>query len=80
MPKNVIDKRKLFIMSIPKTSENNLHEPWINDYGYSEGTFCLVNGLIGAKGMIFRAWVHKQAPQWLVLRINSADFLHCLIL
>ena len=43
-------------------------------------TICLVNGWIGAKGMVFQAWVHEQAPlnlQWLVLRIGGTDFLHC---
>ena len=44
MHKNVIDERKLFIMPIPKTGGNNLHELWVNDYGYNEGTICLVNG------------------------------------
>ena len=53
MRKNVIDGRKLFIMPIPKTSENDLHELGVNDYGYNEGTICLVNGQIGAKGMVF---------------------------
>ena len=35
---------------------------------------------MGASGMVFRAWVHEQAPlnlQWLVLKIGGADFLHC---
>ena len=27
-----------------KTSENNLNELWVNDYGHNEGTICLVNG------------------------------------
>ena len=34
---------------------------------------------MGAKGMVFRAWAHERAPlnsQWLVLRIDGADFLH----
>ena len=29
--------------------------------------------------MVFRAWAHERAPlnlQWLVLRIDGADFLH----
>ena len=42
--KNVIGGRKLFIMSIPKTSENNLHKLKVNDYEYNKGTICLVNG------------------------------------
>ena len=25
---------------------------------YIEGTICLVNGRMGAKGMVFRAWAH----------------------
>ena len=35
---------------------------------------------MGAKGMVFQAWVHERVPldsQWLVLRIGAADFLHC---
>ena len=42
--------------------------------------FCLVSGLIGGKGMVFRAWAHKWMPlnsQWMVLRIGCADFFHC---
>ena len=31
-------------MPIPKTGENHLHELQGNDYGYNEGTVCLVNG------------------------------------
>ena len=42
-----------------KNSENDLHELQVNDYGYNEGTICLVNGQIGASGMVFQAWVHK---------------------
>ena len=67
-------------MPIQNTGENDLHELWGNNYGYSEGTICLVNRWIGLKGMIFRVWVHKRVPltsQWLVLRIGGADFLHC---
>ena len=47
---------------------------------YNEGTICLVSGLIGGKGMVFRAWAHKQTPlnpQWLVLRIGGANFFYC---
>ena len=35
---------------------------------------------MGARGMVFRAWVHKQVPlnlQWLVLRIGGTNFFHC---
>ena len=41
--KNVIEGRKPFIMPIQKTGENDPHELWVNDYGYNEGTICLVN-------------------------------------
>ena len=37
---------------------------------------------MGAKGMVFQAWVHEHTPfnlHWLVLRIGGADFLHCLV-
>ena len=40
---NVIHGRKPFITSNQKASENNLRELLGNDYGYSEGTICLVN-------------------------------------
>ena len=42
--KNVIEGRKPFIMPIQNTGENNMHELQGNDYGYNEGTICLVNG------------------------------------
>ena len=42
--KNVIDGRKPFIRPIQKTDENDLHKLLVNDYGYNEGTICLVNG------------------------------------
>ena len=80
MRKNVIHGRKPFIMPIQKTGENDLDKPRGNDYGYNEGTICLVSRLIGDKGMAFRAWAHKQMSlhsQWLVLRIGGTDFLHC---
>ena len=41
--KNVIERRKPFIMPIQNTSENDLHELQGNDYGYDKGTICLVN-------------------------------------
>ena len=36
--KNIIDGRKHFIRHIQKTGENNLHELWVNNYKYNEGT------------------------------------------
>ena len=41
--KNVIDGRKPFITPVSKTGETDLHELWVNDYGYNEGAICLVN-------------------------------------
>ena len=52
MRKNVIHGRKPFITPIQRTGENDL-EPRGNDYGYIEGTICLVSRLIGSKGMVF---------------------------
>ena len=72
--KNVIHGRKPFITPIQKTGGNDLHELRVNNYGYNEDTICLVNRRIGAKGMVFRAWEHKQVPlnsQWLVLKIDG---------
>ena len=40
---NVIEGRKPFIMPIQNTGENDLHKLRGNDYGYNEGTICLVN-------------------------------------
>ena len=62
------------------TGENDLHELWVNNCEYNEGTICLVNEWIGAKGMVFQAWAHEWVPlnsQWLVLRIGGTNFLHC---
>ena len=42
--------------------ENDLHEPRGDNYGYNEGTICLVSALIVGKGMVFRAWAHKRTP------------------
>ena len=43
MCKDVIHGRKPFITPIQKTSGNDLHKLRVNDYGYNEGTVCLVN-------------------------------------
>ena len=51
--KNVIYGRKLFIMPIPKTGENDPHELQGNNCGYNEDTICLVNKSIAVKGMVF---------------------------
>ena len=51
--KNVIHGRKLFITTIPKTGENNLHELRVNNSGYNEGTICLVNGELVPRGWFF---------------------------
>ena len=78
--KNIIHRRKSFIVPIQEISENDLHEPLGDDCGYDEGTICLVGGLIVGREMVFRAWAHKRTPlnsQWLVLRIGGAKFCHC---
>ena len=62
MRKNVIDRRKLFIRRIRRTGENDLNKLLVNNSWHNEGTICLVNRWIGAKGMVFRAWTHKWAP------------------
>ena len=41
--KNVIHGRKPFIIPIPKTGKTDLHQLQVNNYGYNEGTICLVN-------------------------------------
>ena len=59
---------------------NDLNKHQIRDSGHNEGAICLLNGSMGAKGMVFRAWAHKKVPfnsHWLVLRIGGTDFLHC---
>ena len=50
----------------------DINQLQLDDCWYNEGTICLVNKLMGARGMVFRAWAHKQSPlnsQWLVLRL-----------
>ena len=57
----------------------DINQLQLDDCQYNEGTICLVDKLMGAWGMVFRAWVHERSPlnsQWLVLRIGGADFLH----
>ena len=58
----------------------DINQLQLDDCQYNEGTICLVDKLMGAWGMVFRAWAHERSPlnsQWLVLRIGGADFLHC---
>ena len=58
--KKVYGGRKPFIRRAQRTGENDLDKLRANDSGYNEGTICLVNGWIGAKGMVFRAWAHER--------------------
>ena len=77
--KDIIDGSRPFIRYAQKTRAMDINQLHINDYRHNEGTICLVNGWMGTKGMVFRAWAHEWAPlnsQWLVLRIDGADFLH----
>ena len=72
--KTVIDGRKHFIGHMQKTGENDLDKLQFNNSGHNEGTVCLVNRRIGARGMVLWAWAHKRASlnlQWLVLRIGD---------
>ena len=41
-------------MPMCRTGGDNLHEPRGDDYGYNEGTICLISGLISGKGMVFQ--------------------------
>ena len=78
--KNVFDGRKLFIRCTQRTGENDYNKYRVNDSGHNEGTICLLNRRMGAKEMGFLAWVHERVPfnsQWLILRIDGADFLLC---
>ena len=73
--KNVIDGMKPFIRCIQRIDENNLHELRVNNYGYNEGTICLVNGVNWYQRDGFQAWAHEQAPlnsHMLVLKIGGA--------
>ena len=69
------------ITPIRKTSGNNLHKLWINDYGYNEGSYYLFSKRVNwCQGMVFREWTYEWVPlnsQWLVFRIGGANFLHC---
>ena len=51
--KNIIEGRKHFIGCLQKTGENNWDKLRDNDSGHNEGTTCLVNGQMGARGMVF---------------------------
>ena len=47
-----------------KTRDMDIKQLQINDSSYIEGTICLVNEWIGAKGMVFRsiAWPDRFFP------------------
>ena len=65
-----------------KTRVMDIKRLQVNDSPYIEGTICLVNEWIGAKGMVFCEWAHERVPlnsQWLVHRNGGAEFLHCLV-
>ena len=34
----------------------------LDDCRYNEGTMCLVDKLMGAWGIVFRAWAHERSP------------------
>ena len=61
-PKIFFDGRKEFIRRVRKTRVMDIKRLQVNDSSYIEGTICLVNEWIGAKGMVFRAWAHERAP------------------
>ena len=44
MSVKMLFKEQHFIALIQNTGKNDLHELQGNDYGYNEGTICLVNG------------------------------------
>ena len=71
--KKIFDGRKPFIGHTQRAGKNNLNKLRVNNSGHNKGT-------MGDSGMRFRTWAHEPAPlnsQWLVLRIGSANFLHC---
>ena len=45
-----------------KTRVMDIKRLQVTDSPYIEGTICLVNERIGAKGMVFRSWAHERAP------------------
>ena len=49
-----------YIRWLRNTRVMDIKQLQLNDSWYIEGTICLVNEWIGAKGMVFRAWVHKR--------------------
>ena len=49
-----------FIRRVQKTHVMDIKRLQVNDSSYIEGTICLVNECIGAKGMVFRVWAHKR--------------------
>ena len=66
-------------MAVAEVRLTDVDELQVNSSSHTKGTICLVNGCMGTKRIVFRAWAHKRVPlnsQWLVLRIGGADFLH----
>ena len=50
--KNVIDGGRPFIRHTQRTGENDLNDHCVSDSGHNEGTICLLNRRIGAKGIV----------------------------
>ena len=60
--KNIIDGRRAFIGYLWKTRAMDINQLQLDDCWYNEGTICLVDKLMGAWGMVFRAWAHERSP------------------
>ena len=58
--KNVFDGRGEFIRRLWKGHVMDINESQVNDSWYIEGTICLVNGWMCAKGMVFWLWAHER--------------------
>ena len=40
----------------------DINQLQLDDCRYNEGTICLVDKLMGAWGIVFRAWAHERSP------------------
>ena len=79
--------KEAFYKTSSETGENGLHELWVNNCEYIQRGYLWVNNCeyiqrgyyLFSTRYGFQAWAHETLLnlQWLVLKINGADFLHC---
>ena len=57
---NIFDERREFIRHVWNTRGMDIKRFQVNESWYIEGTICLINEWIGAKGMVVWAWAYKR--------------------